>query len=303
MITYNKLVIGSSLQALLYAYNKNLPILFTKPERPFRFDYFEPDVDLSFIGIETQIQELQTFCEPKLVGTPRNVLWEALVFSLSIDGLCPLSNLCHSMRATDGHLVCSNEYSKIAEFKFNECVFFGDNSVTGIATEKEPKNKKYICYDWVAINKGGKIVQDYIHTGDEFVNHMWLYSSDRIDGNTGVKDACLVSYLDEENIKDFDYSETMARFKMLSDMEKFGLKGPHAGGYTSTGKPKRYKIRATHMYRTKHRNYAPEWLLSENVRLENITEEELLEEFKYVSQDNTTFLRFYNASSGNNTSS
>ena len=303
MITYNKLVIGSNLRALLYAYNNNLPVVFAKPERPFRFDYFEPTLDLSFIGIEPQIRELQTFSEPKLVGTPRAVLWEALAFSLSIDGLCPLSNLCHSMRANDGILVCSNEYSKIAEFKFDECVFFGDNSVTGIAVEKEPKNKKYICYDWIAINRGGKIAQDYIHMGDEFVHHMWLYSSDRIDGNTGVKDACLISYLNEQQLLDFDYSETMARFKMLSDMDKCGLKGPVGGGITTTGKLKRYKIRASHMYRGKQRNYTPEWLLSDNVTLGDFTEEELLEEFSYVSQDNTTFLRFYNASSGNNTSS
>ena len=303
MITYNKVVIGSSLRALLYSYNNNLPIFFTKPDRPFRFEYFDPAIDLSFIGICPEIKEILTFGEPKLVGIPKSILWETLMFSLSIDGLCPLSNLCHSLRANDGIIVCSNEYSKIAQFSFDECVFFGNDGVLGIAQEKEVINKNYICYDWIAINKGGKITQDYMEVGDSLVHHVWFYSSDRIDGNTGIKDACVVSYLSEEQLANFDYSPTMTRFKLVSEMEKRGLKGPHAGGYTTTGKPKRYKIRTSYMNRHKEKNYIPQWSLGKKVSMVDVSEEELLEEFRYVSQDNTTFLRFYNAFSGHHTGS
>jgi len=303
MIRYDEIVIGSSLRAFLYAYNKNLPILLTKSRRPFKFEYFEPDVDFSYIGIDEESRVFKTFGENKVVGIPKTILWETLAFSLSIDGLCPLSNLCHSIRNYDGRLVCSNEYSKIAEYEFNTCYYFGDDNTTGIVAEKEPKIKKYICYDWIAINRGGKIEYDFMDVGDDLVNHVWFYSSDRIDGNTGVKDACVVSYLNSDQLSDFDYSETMARFKMLAEMDKRGIKGRHAGGYTSAGNPKRYKIKATHMFREKIKNYTPTLIPSDNVIICEHTEEDLLEEFKYVSQDNTTFMRFYNAFSGDNTNS
>ena len=52
-----------------------------------------------------------------------------------------------------------------------------------------------------------------------------VYSSDRIDGNTPVRDACAVSKLTESQLIDFDYSETMARFKVLKIMKDNGMRG------------------------------------------------------------------------------
>tara|TARA_B100001123_G_scaffold74689_5_gene84325 strand:+ start:53640 stop:54548 length:909 start_codon:yes stop_codon:yes gene_type:complete len=300
MIAHDKVVVGSSLSAAMFAFNNQYPLLFSRPEYSFRFDYFPPGMDLSFIGIEPMDKELKTFGEPKLVGTPRRVLWETIIFALSVDGLCPLSDLCYSMRNVDGRITCSSEYFRIGEFQVSECVYFGDDNAQGFVTEREPAIKKYICYDWIAINKGGKISQDYFKTSDDFVNEVWLYSSDRIDGDTGVKDACVISYLTQQQLKDFDYSETMARFKMLDEMEKRGLKGPQ-NGLTTAGNPKHYKIRATHMRREKKKNYERDWTPHVCVVIPDVNEEDLLLEFKEKSQSNDTFLRFYSAFSGNNT--
>ena len=66
---------------------------------------------------------------------------------------------------------------------------------------------------------------DFIHTNDDFVSEIWFYSSDRIDGNTPVRDACAVSKLTESQLIDFDYSETMARFKELKIMKDNGMRG------------------------------------------------------------------------------
>ena len=301
MIAHDKIVVGSSLSAALFAFNNRYPLLFSRPEYSFRFDYFPPDTDLSFIGIDSMTRELKTFGEPKVVGIPRRVLWETLIFALSVDGLCPLSDLCYSMRQLGGRLTCASEYFKIAKFQFKECFYFGDDNAEGFVREKDNAPKKYVCYDWIAINKGGKIAQDYFDTSDDFVKEVWLYSSDRIDGDTGVKDACVVSHLTQQQLKDFDYSETMARFKMLAEMEKRGIKGPQ-NGFTTAGNPKHYKIRATHMRREKKKNYERDWTPHPHVVIPDVNEEDLLLEFKEKSQSNDTFLRFYSAFSGNNTS-
>ena len=113
---------------------------------------------------------------------------------------------------------------------------------------------KYVCYDWIAFNRGGKHQVDYIKTQDDFVQEIWFYSSDRIDGNTLVKDARAVSYLTQQELSDFNYSETMARFKVVNEMEERGMKGKF-NGYGPNGKPKYYKFRTTHITRgTKKHN-------------------------------------------------
>ena len=180
-------------------------------------------LDLSALKLKNSQKNLTTFGEDRVVGVQKELLWERLLFLLSLRGNVPLSTLCHHLRRSSNSFVCSNEYSKIAEIAFKECYYFGDNNCTGIRT-KELANESYLCYDWIAFNRGGKHDIDLIETGDDFVSQIWFYSSDRIDGKTKVKDACLVSRLNEESLTNFDYSETMARFKAVSEMEKRGMK-------------------------------------------------------------------------------
>ena len=85
---------------------------------------------------------------------------------------------------------------------------------------------------------------------NDFVDDIWFYSSDRICGKTKVKDACAVSYIDKEFINDFDYSQTMARFKVVKEMENRGMKGL-LSSYGPNGKPKHYNFKTSTMHRQK----------------------------------------------------
>ena len=239
---YDKIVVGSSFSAVLYAFVNNYPIFFAEERRPFRFDYLEPSIDLSCLKIPTRNKSLTTLDGEKKVGISRELLWERLLFLLSLDGNAPLSNLARSIRYSGNTVVCSNEYSKIMELKFKECYYFGDKNTTGFARQKSLDEDIYLCYDYIGFNKGGKHEIDYLHTGDDFVSEIWFHGSDRIDGNTPVRDACAVSILTGEQLLNFDYSETMARFKVIHEMESRGMKGTF-NGHTKSGKPKYYKFR------------------------------------------------------------
>jgi hypothetical protein len=237
------------LSALLYAFNNNLPIFFTQPLRPFRFDYFDVATDLAFLKLRPRPpKSLTTFDGESKVGVTKELLWERLLFLLSLDGKAPLSNLCHGIRYDGDRVVCSNEYSKIMEFKFDRCYYYGDDSSFGFVEEKPLALCDYMCYDYIAFNKGGKHEIDYIKTENNWVSEIWFYPSDRIDGATPVKDACVVSRLSKAQLTMFQYSETMTRFKLVSEMEKRGMKGVF-NGYTSSGKPKHYKFKTTHTRR------------------------------------------------------
>ena len=91
MIEYDTIVIGSSLSAVLYAFNNKFPIFFAEERRPFRFDYLEPALDLSCLKIPGAAKSLTTFGGEKNIGVTKELLWERLLFLLSLDGNAPLS--------------------------------------------------------------------------------------------------------------------------------------------------------------------------------------------------------------------
>jgi hypothetical protein len=293
VIEYDDIVIGSSLDAMMHAFIQRCPIFFTTPMRPFRFSYLAPETDLACLKLPTPTgnKSLTTFGQNKKIGIAEELLWERLFFLLSLSGNAPLSNLCHSMRYDDRRVVCSNEYSKIFEFSFKSCYYFGDSGTSGMVREKSFDEDTYICYDYIAFNKGGKHEIDYIHTGDDFVSEIWFYPSDRIDGNTPVRDACAVSKLTREQLISFDFSETMARFKVVHEMENRGMKGVFAHAYTKSGKPKHYNFRTTSIGRQTccpRNSYEPQ---SENIKIAEADTASLLRDLPQACVAYDRFLR------------
>ena len=239
MIHYGRIIIGSSLSALIFAFNNNIPIFYSDYKRPFELDFVEPDIDLSFLGITNETKILKSFDCEKKVGIQKNILWARLLFLLSFDGKAPLSGLCRSMRYNGKTLVFTDEYSRIGEISFDECYYFGDDNCYNITRQiNEPE--KYLCRDWIAFNVGGKHKYDYIETNDDFVSKIHFYISTRRRGNFNIKDACVVSLLSRPQITDFGYSETMARFKTVHEMESRGMKA-RVSDRDADGNPIKYK--------------------------------------------------------------
>jgi len=272
----------------LYAFAEQLPVFYTTPQRPFRFDYLAPDVDLSCLKIDVESLSLNTFDGEKRVGIPRRLLWERLSFLLSLTGQQPLSNLAEGVRF-DGEdlLTFTDAYSRLIDIKFDKCFYFGDKNFTEFNIDSDD----VICYDWVAFNRGGKHAIDYIETDDDFVKEIWFYSSDRIDGKTEVKDACAVSYLSKEQITDFDYSETMARFKLVHEMESRGMKGKF-NGYGPNGRPKHYKFRTSCIFRRVVFTPQTAQIQAENIETPKVFEKALLEVLPLCSEKYAKILRY-----------
>ena len=238
---YRDIVLGSSLDAVIFAFSNKYPLFFSEEQRPFRFDYLEPELDFSFLKLaNNSLKSLATFDGDKRIGLPKELLWERLLFLMSIHGYAPTANLCTNIRRDSQKITCFNEYSKIAEVGYDRIHDFTVND----------KRNKVIFYDWIAFNSGGKHDIDFIKTGDDFVDDIWFYPSDRICGKTKVKDACAVSYVDKELINEFDYSQTMARFKVVKEMESRGMKGL-LSSYGPNGKPKHYNFKTSTMHRQK----------------------------------------------------
>ena len=240
LFEHENIVIGSSLQALLYGFINQYPVYFADCQKPHQFEFLSSSLDLNVFLIEKQ-HKLNDF------GIQKLVLWEKLYFLLSMRGLLPLSNYCSSIRYDGKHITCSSEYTKLCEVLFDKCYYFGDNKTYKLVKERKIKNARYKVYDRVGFRRGGKHDINFLETDDNFVRKVWFYSSDRICGNTGVKDACVLSTLTDDELRDNSYTQTMTTFKLIDLMKKNGTRGKFSG-YTDKGTPRYYNsVSYTHL--------------------------------------------------------
>lgn len=227
--TYAQLVIGSNLEALLYCYLNNVPFVYVKLERPHRFDYFDPDQDLSFFGLKNISSTLISPRCKKLIGSSKDILWEKLYFYLTLAGLNPIADKSSSINIKDDHAKVFTHKARMAKIKFEELIIFSDDGVSGLPTPTNIPQKKYKVYDWFDVRSGMKHAYDFIESDTDFVKEILFYPTDRVDGNQVLKDAVSVSYLTEKQLASFEYSDINARFKTLKMMKGVGIRGARNG--------------------------------------------------------------------------
>ena len=228
--SYEKIVIGSSLEALLYSYYNNVPFVCVEIEYPNRFSYFDIDTDLSQFGLKNETQILTAPTTEKKIGINKSWLWERLYLCLSLAGLNPLSDKVASLRIDESALKVFTHKARSAVIKYKQLIVFAANGIMGLPPPISIPQKKYKVYDWINVRSGSKHEFDLIEDLDTlFVHNILFYPTERVDGEQIYKDACAISYLSEEKLSDFEYSDINARFKILQMMKEAGIKGPRNG--------------------------------------------------------------------------
>jgi len=129
----------------------------------------------------------------------------------------------------------------------------------------------------VGFFEGNNMLKSYdfssICTGDEFISYIYPHNSGRVAGSKYVTDFYTESLVDQSALDDFDFSETMARFKLSYDLKQAGYKGTFSGN-TAAGERKYSNIVLDHKYRnvfSPSLNYEN----SENVFFMDLTFEEV----------------------------
>jgi hypothetical protein len=229
---YDTIVIGGNLNAKMYAYYNKCPCIYGGNTSPFRFDLLEQRVSL----FETK-NKLQAF--------------EKINFLLGLSGQLPMGDKVSSINIRDNILKATTHDSRLGRFEFNKLIVFGDQEVFGLPLIKKQQIGKSRVLDWFDVRSGMEHDQNCFQTEDEFVEKVIFYPSDRFGNQTSGrirKDLVAISYLDESQINDFEYSSTMARFKILQLMKDAGIKGARNGRDMNNPETYRYyspKIEAT----------------------------------------------------------
>ena len=229
MMSYHKkIVIGGSLEAFIYAFVHNLPVLYTNLKPSFEYDYLQPGAVLTNLYKLPSHTSLRTASGTLSFGPPKSEVWQKLLFLLSLAGRILYGNTVLSLRIEGNQLALSCDRARRKIVEFEKLIIFNDENITGLPPLEKQTTYKNIIYDWVNIKSGGKHEYDLLQYEDDFVNRVHFYPSERNDNVTN-KDLVCVSYLTDEQLADFSYSDTYVKFKLLGLFKELGIRGARNG--------------------------------------------------------------------------
>jgi len=214
-------VIGGSLNALLFSYFSDSPILIVEPRLPFEFD--EAQEDYSFLGFEE--------ASPKLIN-----VWNRLYILLSMAGnlLSPFE--IQNWRLEEDELVFITPQNKKIVTKCNQHLLF------------DKETGQYKVYDWFDMTSGGRHDRETLEDHDsDFVSKVIFFPSKRAYIQR-TKHAVTVSKLSEEELNSVEFSEGITRLKALDMMKAVGMRGKK-NGVNKKGKPQYYALKIQHSFR------------------------------------------------------
>ena len=216
-LTFDKIVVGGSLTALLYAYKHNLPIIIDQAHMPFQLDDCPKHWDFSFIGFSS-----------KLIHK-KSQIWDRLVFLLSMAGMVIFPNNMRNFRQEEGVLTIIMNNNKKFEVFYNDIIEFDRD-----------RDETMIVYDWFAVRSGATHEYDVLaDPNSDFCHTLLFHPSTRKSTRKEIKDVCSISTLPEKELHLAYHSETYSRLKTIQMMKDAGIRG-QSNGYNKYGKQLHY---------------------------------------------------------------
>lgn len=237
---YNKIIIGGSLEALLYSFVTETPIIIREPIIPFELEKVTNLVDFKFLGYEGAR------------SIYKSELWDRLTFLLSMGGLVLLPNIVKNIRSERKAFTITTIDNSRIKVRYNERIDFDKIS-----------NSSLNVYDWFHVHSG--TVHPHILIEDKksrFVNKLFFHSPKRIGLNRSRKDVVAFSKIRSVDIENYESSESYARLKVLKMMKDNGIRGT-ANGYNKKGIQLHYAVKIEHSHRDIIKNYTPLYTTTE----------------------------------------
>jgi hypothetical protein len=223
---FDKLNLGGSLTALLYAYKTNTPIIIDHPRVPFELEDAPFHWDLRFLGF------------PDKLPVKKSAVWDRLSFLLSMAGLVIFPNNLRNFKLSDKTITVITTDNRKLEIRYDEVNIFD-----------EDKENYYIVYDWFDVRSGTTHDHDVIYDyQSDFVKQLVFYGSRRSGNQKNKKDVCAISEVPVLEIDSIDHSAGYSRLKTLQMMKDSGIRGTQ-NGYNHKGKPLHYAVKIEHSHR------------------------------------------------------
>jgi len=195
----SKIIIGGSIESMIYAWRTQTKILVKEKEYVFRFD-----------------EKFSTTVFPEFNCENGKHLSANLIFALSFTGLMPYSGNIESIRETDGALKVITKGNKKIEIEFEELIRF-DNF-----------GESYMVYDFFNTRSMTPTkLSHLIDTESNFVSQLNLYKSPRVDDGK-TKDIVVSSRMSRKDLLSPDYGQGIALIKVHRMLKSAGIRGTFA---------------------------------------------------------------------------
>ena len=163
----DRIVVGWCIRALLYASLRSLPVVYSGPLPPFRFDLFPCD-DLTKLNID--VNETTTSRE----------IWEKLIFLLGLSGLVLVNEMDNTLRVKDKSLTVSSG-SRVIKYNFNKLVIFDEEKITGLPRVTKEEKRKNTVIDWVNVRSVCRHGVDSLEIDEQFIKEVFFFTLGRLD--------------------------------------------------------------------------------------------------------------------------
>jgi len=190
-----EIVYGSSLKALRFAKENNIKIVLDGLQFPI--DY-----------VEKAVKEE----------------WSQLLFGLLLNGNSIGGDSFVSAKLTDEELFVICKGNVLNKVKYNKIYFFSDKNIIGLPSI-EKANKEYLIIDQLNPIYLSKPHLSYIKTKDQLVSEIYI---NKLGYQKKIK-IFSISTLQECQLHDFDYSDTMVKFKCEHLLKEYGFLGADKG--------------------------------------------------------------------------
>ena len=151
--------------------------------------------------------------------------WAKKLYELYDLGLVPFTDRSGNLRIIpEEKLLKVFTDRNVYTIRYDNLHLYDDENVEGLSLDRELAHYRVI--DWFDCQGLHDLEFSEIITEDKFVNKVKLFKSLRIDGNQKYLDLLCESFLSSERLKSFDYSNTMARFKVVDLLKKHGVVNP-----------------------------------------------------------------------------
>ena len=241
---YNKLIIGGSIESLLYSFVTETPIIIKQPLVPFELEKVDNPEDFKFLGYEGARQIY------------KSELWDRLTFLLSMNGMVLMPNIVKNIRAENKSFVISTVDNSRVKIKYAKKIDFDKIS-----------NSFVDVYDWFDVRSGSvhshRIIKD---DKANFINKLFFYPSKRFGQTKTRSDVVAFSKIKADQLLKYENSESYARLKVLKMMKDTGIRG-RPNGYNKKGLRLHYAIKIEHSHRDIVKNYKPLHSVSEILNL------------------------------------
>jgi hypothetical protein len=226
----DKLVIGSDLSSLIYAYLNDSTLIFREIVPPTAFEFLPLDFPLQLFNHEPTTKELKTIGGTTQIGTPKIELWNRLILVMSSAGKLPFGLKSISIRQTGDTTLTVKTKSRNYDYEAGEIIKIKNTY------------SKHKVYDWINIRSIGETDLEYIKTDDDFASEIYIYPSTRKGAKQNDKDLLTISNLTDRQLEVFDFGETMSRIRIKIILSDLGIKGPRNGrNPTFPRSPEMYK--------------------------------------------------------------